>query len=208
MSSESAITGEPSHYANGEGCQDQAGQSRKDIGPQSLGSDQRTGGVSGGGGPRRMVRLSGETCPGGPPSGGPTSSSSAATPREAGRAEAGVGDLHSSVDLRDRTTRGERREGTCPHATQRGGGLTDGQSAHALWIGTIQKFDHLDVCYIGAQKQEQKISHMGGWFTCLLLKPNRKNGDSVSRVRENRLHGLTRGRAARRATARGSLYST
>ena len=28
----------------------------------------------------------------------------------------------------------------------------------------------------------------------------KKNGDSVSRVRENRLHGLTRGRAARRAT--------
>ncbi len=51
MSSESAKIGEPSHYANGEGCQDRAGQSRKDVGPQSLGSDQRTGGVSGGGGP-------------------------------------------------------------------------------------------------------------------------------------------------------------
>ncbi|OHE82829.1 MAG: hypothetical protein A3G75_04680 [Verrucomicrobia bacterium RIFCSPLOWO2_12_FULL_64_8] len=29
-----------------------------------------------------------------------------------------------------------------------------------------------------------------------LLKPIRMNGDSVSRVRENRLHGLMRGRAA------------
>ena len=50
-------------------------------------------------------------------------------------------------------------------------------------------------CYIG-EKSRETISRMGGWFFCLLLKPNRKNWDSVSRVRENRLHGLMRGRAA------------
>ncbi len=33
-----------------------------------------------------------------------------------------------------------------------------------------------------------------------LPQPIRRNGDSVSRVRENRLHGLTRGRAASRMT--------
>jgi hypothetical protein len=48
MSSEIAMTGEPSRFVNGEGCQDRAGQSRKDVGPKSLMSDQRAGGVSGG----------------------------------------------------------------------------------------------------------------------------------------------------------------
>lgn len=138
MSSESARTGEPNRYTNGEGCQDQAGQSRKDVGPQSLRSDQRTGGVCGGGGPRRRVGLSGETCCGEAPSGDSTSGPSAATPREAGWAGAGVGDLHSSVDPRDRTTRGERREGTCPPASQNGEGPDDGWSDE-LWIKTSPK---------------------------------------------------------------------
>ena len=65
MSSEIATTGEPSRFLNGEGCQDRAGQSRKDIGPQSLMCDQRAGGVSGGGGSGRRVRLSGEISTGG-----------------------------------------------------------------------------------------------------------------------------------------------
>lgn len=138
MSSENATTGEPGRYLNGEGCQDRAGQSRQDVGPQSLRSDQRTGGVSGGGGSGRGVRLSGETCDGGASPDAPTSGTSAATPREAGRAVAGVGDLHSSVDPRDRTTRGERREGTCPPASQRGEGPDDGWSEE-LWIKTSPK---------------------------------------------------------------------
>ena len=112
MSSENAKTGEPSRYLNGEGCQDRAGRSRKDVGPKSLMSDQRAGGVSGGGGSGRVVGLSGETCDGGASSDVSTSGPSAAKPREAGRAVAGVGDLHSSVDPADRTTAGERREGT------------------------------------------------------------------------------------------------
>jgi RNA-directed DNA polymerase len=138
MSSESARTGEPNCSADGEGCQDRAGQSHKDIGPKSLRPDQRTGGVSGGGGTGRVVRLSGETCDGGKPSGNPTSGSSAATPREAGRAVAGVGDLHSSADPADRTTAGERREGTCPLASQSGEGPDDGWSDE-LWIKTSPK---------------------------------------------------------------------
>lgn len=138
MSSENATTGEPGRFLNGEGCQDRAGQSRKDIGPQSLRFDQRAGGVSGGGGSGRVVGLSGETCPGGWPSGDSTAGTSAATPRKAGRAGAGVGDLHSSVDLPDRTTGGERREGTCPHASQRGEGPDDGRGEE-LWIKTSPK---------------------------------------------------------------------
>lgn len=138
MSSEIATTGEPSRYFNGEGCQDRAGQSRKGVGPKSLMSDQRAGGVSGGGGSGRVVRLSGETCRGGLPSGDPTSGTSAATLREAGRAVAGVGDLHSSADPADRTTAGERREGTCPPASQSGKGLDDGRSDE-LWIKTSPK---------------------------------------------------------------------
>jgi RNA-directed DNA polymerase len=138
MSSESARTGEPNCSADGEGCQDRAGQSRKDVGPKSLMPDQRTGGVSGGGGTGRVVRLSGETCDGGLPCGKPTSGPSAATPREAGRAVAGVGDLHSSADPADRTTAGERREGTCPLALQSGKGPDDGWSDE-LWIKTSPK---------------------------------------------------------------------
>lgn len=139
MSSESTTTGEPSRFTDGEGCQDRAGQSRKDIGPKSLMSDQRTGGVSGGGGSGRVVRLSGETCPGGSPSGDSTiGTSSAAKPCKAGWAGAGVGDLHSSVDLADSKTVGERREGTCPPAPQRGEGLDDGRSDE-LWIKTSPK---------------------------------------------------------------------
>lgn len=138
MSSENATTGEPSRFLNGEGCQDRAGQSRKDVGPQSLRSDQRTGGVSGGGGSGRVARLSGETCGGEGPTGDSTSGSSAAKLREAGRAVAGVGDLHSSVDPADRTTAGERREGTCPPASQSGKGPDDGWSDE-LWIKTSPK---------------------------------------------------------------------
>lgn len=138
MSFESTTTGEPSHSTDGEGCQDRAGQSGKDIGPQSLMSDQRTGGVSGGGGSGRGVGLSGETCQGEWPCGDSTAGPSAATPREAERAMAGVGDLHSSVDSADRTTAVERREGTCPHASQSSEGRDDGWSEE-LWIKTSPK---------------------------------------------------------------------
>ena len=101
-------------------------------------SDQRAGGVCGGGGSGRGVRLSGETCDGGVSSDAPTSGTSAAKPREAGRAMAGVGDLHSSDDPADIKTDGERREGTCPTASQRGEGLDDGWSDE-LWIKTSTK---------------------------------------------------------------------
>jgi RNA-directed DNA polymerase len=138
MSSENTTTGEPSRYLDGEGCQDRAGQSRKDIGPKSLMSDQRAGGVSGGGGSGRDVRLSGETCRGEASLDTSTTGSTPTNSGEAGRAVAGVGDLHSSVDPADRTTAGERREGTCPTASQRGEGLDDGRG-NELWIKTSPK---------------------------------------------------------------------
>ena len=181
MSSESATTGEPSRSADGEGCQGRAGQSRKDVGPKSLRSDQRAGGVSGGGGSGRVVRLSGETCYGELPLSNSTSGASAATPREAGRAVAGVGDLHSSVDPADRTTAGERREGTCPHASQSSEGPDDGWSDE-LWIKTSPKVRKL-----------QRVLYRKAKAEPTPLKPIRKNGDSESRMRENRLSGLTRG---------------
>jgi hypothetical protein len=64
MISEIAMTGEPSRDLSGGGCQDRAGQSRKDVGPKSLMFDQRAGGVSRGGGSGWVVKLSGETCGG------------------------------------------------------------------------------------------------------------------------------------------------
>lgn len=101
-------------------------------------SDQRVGGVCGGGGSGRDVRLSGETCDGGASPNAPTSGTSAAKPRKVGRAVAGVGDLHSSADPADIKTAGERREGTCPTASQRGKGPDDGRGDE-LWIKTSPK---------------------------------------------------------------------
>lgn len=51
---------------------------------------------------------------------------------------AGVGDLHSSGDLADIKTVGERREGTCSHASQSGKGPDDGWGDE-LWIKTSPK---------------------------------------------------------------------
>lgn len=144
MSSENSGTDEPSPCRMGEGCQDRAGQSRKDVGPKPSVSDQRVGGVSGGGGLGRAVGLSWETCArAAPPEGTATGGTSAAGPHEAARAGAGVGDLHSSVEARDSTTRAERREGTCAHACQRSAGpLQDdghGERERELWIRTSRK---------------------------------------------------------------------
>ena len=138
MSSEIARTGEPSHFLNGEGCQEQAGQSREDIGPKSSMPGQRAGGVSGGGGTGRVVGVSCETCDEGDRTGALNCGTSQATPGKADSLAAGVGDIHSSEDLTDRTTVGERRDGACPHASQSGKGPDDGQGEE-LWIKTSPK---------------------------------------------------------------------
>ena len=138
MSSVTETTDESSRYLNGEDCKDRKRQSRKDVGPKSLISDQHVGGVSGGGGVGKVVRLSGETCGGGASCDASTTGTSAAKPRKAGRAVAGVGDLHSSGDLADIKTAGERREGTCSHASQSGKGPDDGWGDE-LWIKTSPK---------------------------------------------------------------------
>ena len=138
MSSVTETTDESSRYLNGEDCKDRKRQSRKDVGPKSLISDQHVGGVSGGGGLGKVVRLSGETCGGGASCDASTPGTSAAKPRKAGRAAAGVGDLHSSDDLADIKTAGERREGTCSHASQSGKGPDDGWGDE-LWIKTSKK---------------------------------------------------------------------
>ena len=84
MSFDSTKPSEPNRSTDGEGCQGRVEQSRKDIGPKSLKSDQHTGGVSGGGGLGKVVRLSGETCGGGASCDASTSGTSAAKPRKAG----------------------------------------------------------------------------------------------------------------------------
>ena len=172
MSFDSTKPSEPNRSTDGEGCQGRAGQSRKDVGPKSLMSDQHTGGVSGGGGLGKDVRLSGETCGGGASCDASTTGTSAAKPRKAGRAAAGVGDLHSSGDLADIKTVGERREGTCPIASQRGEGSTDGQSP-VLWIGTKQRSSHLDgVLYRG---EKQRVNQPHGWLVLLSLAETEPN---------------------------------
>ena len=140
MSSEKASTDEPSRCLNGEGCQGRAGQSRKGVGPKSSVSGQRVGGVSGGGGLGREDGLSWETCRRAAlPEGAATAGASSTLSDEAARAAAGVGDLRSSVEVRDSITRAERREGACANAPQRSKGPDDGHGEQELWIRTSPK---------------------------------------------------------------------
>lgn len=153
MSFEKSRTGKPNLSSLGEGCQDQAGQSRKDVGPKSLMSDQRTGGVCGGGKIGRVVGVSCETCGNGRSKDRPNSGTSKVNPRKAGSVPAGVGDIHSSVDLPDIKTGGERRDGTCSHAQRSGEGSDDGQGED-LWIKTSPKIRKLQrVLYRKAKAQ-------------------------------------------------------
>jgi RNA-directed DNA polymerase len=155
MSSESTRTDEPSRSTDGEGCQDRVGQSRKDVGPKSSEPGQRIGGVGEGGGPGRRVRVSCENCSDEVASGTSTTGASQAKPGEAGRVAAEVGAVHSSVDPTDITTGGERRDGTCPSASQSGEGPDDGQGDE-LWIKTSAKVRKLQrVLYRKAKAQPQ-----------------------------------------------------
>jgi len=56
----------------------------------------------------------------------PQPSAQAGWPRKAERVAGEVGVLHSSVDLWERTTHGEPREGTCSKARKRSAGCGDG----------------------------------------------------------------------------------
>ena len=104
---------------------------------------------------------------------GKEDSTSGTTPAKgkAARAVAGVGVLHSSVDLRDTTTRGEPREGTYPNAMRRSEGSGDGST------GAISAHND-SAASIHAMSQSE--SDAQEW-------------DSESRMRENRLSGLMRG---------------
>ena len=105
----------------------------------------------GGGGSGKDVRLSGETCGGGASCDAATSGTSAAKPRKAGRAVVGVGDLHSSGDLADIITPGERREGTGSHALHSGKGPDDGWGDE-LWIKNVTEGSEAARCAISESK--------------------------------------------------------
>ena len=171
MSSENAKTDEPSHYTNGEGCQDQAGQPRKDIGPKSSEQGQRVGGVSGGGEIGRVARVSVETCSDGAARAVPTTGTSQAKPGEAGRVAAGVGDIHSSVDPTDRTTVGERRDGTCPSASQSGEGRDDGLGQKPWIITSLNVRELQRMLY-----RKATANALGDCSFLVSLKPIRRMG--------------------------------
>ena len=159
MSSETATTDEPNHFLNGEGCQDRAGQSRKDIGPKSSMSGQRVGGVSGGGGLGRGDEISWETCRRAAlPVEGATAGTTPSLAAKAVGAVAGVGDLHSSAEARDSTTRAERREGTCANAHQRSKGpdKPDDGRGENLWIRTSLKVRKLQRALYRKAKAEPR----------------------------------------------------
>ena len=76
--------------------------------------------------------------------------------REAGRqARTGVGHLHSSVDLWDSITHGERREGTCLNATKRSKGVCGDGSAKA-GIKTPGKVRKLQIALYRKAKEDHK----------------------------------------------------
>jgi RNA-directed DNA polymerase len=102
-----------------------------------------------------MVRVSCENCSDEVASGTSTAGTSQAKPDEAGRVAAEVGAVHSSVDPTDIKTVGERRDGTCPCASQSSEGRDDGQGDE-LWIKTSPKVRKLQrVLYRKAKAEPQ-----------------------------------------------------
>ena len=110
----------------------------------------------------------------------PQPSAQAGWSRKAGWVAGEVGVLHSSVDLWDSITHGERREGTCVDATKRRDGVVTAGKP-------------------GYQRQASPESSTPA--PAGRRKPIGKR-HSESRVRENRLHGLMRG-GSRRSLALG-----
>lgn len=159
MSFENGTTDEPSRYLNGEGCQGRARTKGGTGSPQSLAPGQRVGGVSGGGGLGRGDGISWETCPRAAALGAAaTTGSSPTSSDKAGRAGAGVGDLHSSVEVRDSITRAERREGTYANAHQRSAGPENQDDGRGddLWIKTSLKVRKLQRALYRKAKAEPR----------------------------------------------------
>lgn len=122
MSLENITTSEPSRFLPGEGRRHPCAEhnSRHSL-------DERTGGVCEGGMTGKDSGVSRETCSDIWLQGQPEASgASAAAPRETGGVRGGVGDVHSSDDVRERTTRAERRDGACPDADRSKEGYEDG----------------------------------------------------------------------------------
>ena len=167
MSLDSSTTGDkPSRYDNGEGR-------REGVLKQSM-SPHRSSGVSVGGMSGSDTRVSWETCHGGSQD---STHSTSGQVREAVRAAAGVGDLRSSDDPSDTITDGERREGTCSRARER-------RDSRVM-----------------ARPSEIETPVNARIFNLSLYREAQANaegqpgkGNSESRVRENRMHGLMRGK--------------
>ena len=101
----------------------------------------------------------------------PQPSAQAGWSREAGRVAGEVGVLHSSVDLWESITHGERREGTCVDARKRSDGV-------------------VTAGHVGYQRQKSPEASTPA--PAARRKPTGKR-HLESRVRENRTHGLMRG---------------
>ncbi len=143
MSLEKATTGDkPSRYLNGEGRREESGKQ-----PETL---QRSGGVSVDGMSGSEAGVNWET------SRRASREATARASRSAGKTEqalAGVGVLHSSVDLWASRTPRKPREGTCIEATRRGEGSSDGWE-HQL--PTPQKIRDLQIKLYRKAKADRK----------------------------------------------------
>ena len=97
-----------------------------------------------------------------------------------------VGDLHSSVDPSDIITDGEPREGTCPNASRRSEGYGDGPALREYKHHNISKASN---GALSASKRDSSIAKLS-----MILRNQTEEWDPVSRMRENRSYGLTRGK--------------
>jgi RNA-directed DNA polymerase len=125
MSVESGSTNEPSHYRNGEGCQEPSEQQSEAV--------QRVGGVSVGGMSGSDAGVSQEISAGVCESRQPSAQAGLAS--KAGRAGREVGVSRSSEEPAESTTAREPRGGTCVHANQSKKGQGDGwEDSQCEWI--------------------------------------------------------------------------
>ena len=145
MSLENFRTGEPSCFQNGEGCKERADKQSE--------LSQRSGGVGAGGMSEKVIRVRQETC--NRVYARRTTGGTSCKNSETERVVAGVGDLHSSVDSRDITTRQERREGTCSNAQRRGEGsaIADGET---LWLKTPEGIRKLQIALYRKAKANRR----------------------------------------------------
>lgn len=186
MSLENSKNREPSPCRSDEGCQGALSNRQQ--------AHHHTGGVGGGGMSRRESRVSREVSASGPLLTRWPTTSTSRSPGKAGRAGGEVGDAHSSDDPRERTTRGERRGGTCPDAIPSSEGCEDGGMMPIITSLKVRKLQRTLYQQAKGNARWRAWSKRPRGELPPLLDGEQ---DPESRMRENCLSGSMRGRELR-----------